>query len=307
MDESGKMLYDPQSSADRDRRKPPSSRHGIMSRTQVDYDQLAPTYDRRFAASEREGTASALHALTIDLGVERLLEVGCGTGHWLSGLVPVAGQAHGLDLSAGMLSRAREHDGRLYLARGRAGSPPYAEDSFDLVLCVNAIHHFQDPAGFIRQAYRLLRPGAVLAVIGSDPHSRQDRWYIYDYFEGTWDTDLVRFPSWGTILDWAVRAGFRRVAWHPVDQIHDTKFGTAVLDDPFLKKEACSQLALLSDEAYQAGLQRIRTALAQAEAAGNTPVFQSDLTIAMLTAQKDLGAAPMAYARTEDVRSDGPR
>jgi ubiquinone/menaquinone biosynthesis C-methylase UbiE len=256
----------------------------MVTKQQLDYDRIAPTYNRRFAAGGQVGIAAALQALAQELNAERILEVGCGTGYWLAGLAPVVAHAHGLDLSPGMLAQARQRPEPLYLSRGRASRLPYATGSFDLVYCVNAIHHFQDQAAFVREAHRLLRPGGVLVVAGSDPHSRRDTWYVYDYFEGTFETDLARFPSWGMVLDWMVNAGFRRAAWHPVDRIDDPKLGRAVLDDPFLSQESCSQLALLSDEAYAAGLRRIESALDRAEAAGETLVFDSDLTLVLLTA-----------------------
>jgi hypothetical protein len=115
-----------------------------------------------------------------------------------------------------------------------------------------------------------------------DPRLLQNRWYVYDYFPGTYETDLARFPSWGTLLDWMAGAGFQRVQWQPVDHIVDAKVGPAVLDDYFLKKDACSQLSLLSDEEYEAGLRRIEAALAAAEAAGETVTFAVDLFLAMV-------------------------
>src|SRR5437660_25768 len=75
---------------------------------------------------------------------------------------------------------------------------------FDLIFCVNAFHHFPQPRVFICEARRLLRPGGALAITGMDPHAGRDRWYLYDYFVGTQDTDLRRFSSSGTILDWMV-------------------------------------------------------------------------------------------------------
>jgi hypothetical protein len=70
-----------------------------------------------------------------------------------------------------------------------------------------------------------------------------------------------------------------------VDHIYAPKTGRAVLDNPFLRQEACSQLALLSQEAYQAGLQRIVAALEQAEAAGQELVFPVDTPLAMISGQ----------------------
>jgi ubiquinone/menaquinone biosynthesis C-methylase UbiE len=47
--------------------------------------------------------------------------------------------------------------------QGRAGSPPSA---FDLAVCVNALHPYEQPQQFIAEARRVLRAGGVLAVIG---------------------------------------------------------------------------------------------------------------------------------------------
>lgn len=253
-----------------------------MPGTHVDYDRIASTYNRRFVADRQDGVAAALLALARDLGAERILEVGCGTGRWLADFQPITRQLYGLDFSAGMLAQACERDVDLHLVRGRGGQLSYPDGTFDLIYCVNAIHHFDNQRQFVSEAHRLLRPGGALAVLGSDPHDRRDSWFAYDYFEGMYEMDLGRFPSWGTIVDWMVADGFERVEWRPVERILDPKIGRAVLDDPFLQKDSCSQLALLTDEAYAAGLRRIEAALAEAKAAGETLVFPVDILIGVL-------------------------
>jgi ubiquinone/menaquinone biosynthesis C-methylase UbiE len=249
---------------------------------QVNYDHIAPSYNRRYASGGRQGVAITLQALASALGAGRILEVGCGTGHWLAGLRAVSNQLYGLDLSAGMLAQAQQREENLALARGRAGQIPFPDASFDLVCCVNAIHHFQQQPGFVAEARRVLRPGGALAVIGTDPRAQRDRWYVYGYFDGTYQTDLARFPSWGTVLDWMVASGFQQIEWRFVEQIRDHKVGRSVLADPYLQKDAVSQLTILSDGAYAAGLARIEAALATAEAAGETLTFPTDLLLAML-------------------------
>jgi SAM-dependent methyltransferase len=250
--------------------------------TQVDYDRIAPSYDHRHADGGLRGPAAALRALAQKLSARRILEVGCGTGHWLAGLQVLPAQLYGLDLSIGMLAQTQRREVQMGLVQGRAGKLPFANASFDLVYCVNAIHHFEQQRAFIAGGERLLRPGGALAVIGMDPRVHRDRWYIYDYFEGTYEMDLVRFPSWQTVLGWMVEAGFECVEWRLVERILDRKAGRAVLDDPFLRKDATSQLSLLTDEAYAAGLSRIKDALASAEAQGKTLTFRTDLLLALL-------------------------
>jgi SAM-dependent methyltransferase len=221
-------------------------------------------------------------SLARELNAERILEVGCGTGRWLADLRPVTEDLYGLDLSAGMLHRAGRRDEGLGLVRGRAGRLPWPACCFDLLYCVNAIHHFDSQKGFVLEARRLLRPGGALAVIGTDPRRLRDRWYVYQYFDGTFEADLNRFPSWGLVLDWMATAGFARAEWRSVERIEDRKRGREVLDDPFLRKDSASQLALLSDEQYAAGLRRIRSAVAAAEEAGETLIFPVDILRRML-------------------------
>ena len=260
-----------------------------MAGSQVDYDRIAPGYNRRFSeGSEKDGIAAALLALAkavapAEGGDEaQILEVGCGTGYWLASLRPATDRLYGLDLSAGMLAQARSREERLTLARGRACQLPFAGACADLVYCVNAIHHFQRQRDFVFEARRLLRPGGTLVVAGMDPRAHRHRWYVYDYFAGTYETDLDRFPSWGTAMDWMVEAGFEEIEWQIADRIQDHKVGREVFSDPFLRKDACSQLTLLTDEAYAAGLRRIATAVAEAEAKGTSITFATDLSQAML-------------------------
>jgi ubiquinone/menaquinone biosynthesis C-methylase UbiE len=263
----------------------------LSSARRVDYDRIAPTYDRRFAADRQEPIALALRALAGELGAggtgrpARVLEVGCGTGRWLADLEPVTYQLYGLDLSTGMLQRAHGRSDGLFLVRGQAERLAFANAAFDLVYCVNALHHFDRPRAFVAEARRLLRPGGRLAVIGMDPRCYRGRWYAYRYFAGVLEADLRRFPSWGTVLDWMVAEGFVGVECRLVQRIVAPKVGRAVLDDPFLRKDACSQFVLLSERAYAAGLGHIEIALAEAEAAGEEIVFPVDLCLSMLTGQ----------------------
>ncbi len=261
-----------------------------MGRKQrVDYDRVAPTYQRRFEKDRPRPTASALRALTRETGAGRVLEVGCGTGYWLVGLRSAADQLYGLDYSAGMLVQANVGCEKLLLVQGRAGQLPFAGASFDLVYCVNAIHHFDHPRAFVFEAERLLRPGGSLAIVGMDPRAHRHKWYIYDYFDGTYDVDLGRFPPWRTVMDWMMSAGYREVELRPVERIEDHKQGQEVLEDPFLRKDATSQLSLQSDEAYATGLARIRAALAAAEAAAKNLLFPVDISLQMLVGWKQDG------------------
>ena len=258
-----------------------------MTQAQVDYDRIAPTYNQRFAAGRRQGTAVALVSLARQLGAQRTLEVGCGTARWLSDLAAIVPELFGLDLSAGMLRQAQLRSVSLHLVRGDATKLPFPDATFELVYCVNAIHHFDRPRAFISQARRLIKPGGALAVVGTDPHGRRDSWYVYDYFRGTYETDLERFPSGNRLVDWMTAEEFVDIQSWQVERIIDHKQGREVLSDPFLRKNACSQLALLTDKAYRAGLQRIQKALKRAEQRGEVLCFRSDIRVGALVGRRE--------------------
>jgi ubiquinone/menaquinone biosynthesis C-methylase UbiE len=263
--------------------------HDATPEQRLNYDEIAATYDRRFTVGGRAEVAATLVALARDLRPERILEVGCGTGHWLAILHGLAGSVYGLDRSAGMLAKARDRAASFGLVRGHANRLPLTNHAFDLVLCVSALHHFDDPQGFVGDARLLLRPGGALTIIGMNPHAGRDRWYLYEYFPGTLEADRRRYPSSGTIMDWMIAAGFDAVEWRVAARIVDTRVGKQVWDDPMLHKHATSQLAVLSDDAYAAGIARIEAALAEATAAGREMSFPVNISLAMVTGRAQGG------------------
>ncbi len=253
----------------------------------VNYDQIAPEYDRRFVSSELEERGKALLALANLLRAERILEAGCGTAHWLSALRPVTHQLVGLDYSDGMLRQAQQRQAGLELVRGSGDRLPFCAQSFDLVYCVDAIHHFPDQAGFISQAMEILHGGGILAVLGMDPHNPKNSWYANDFFDGMLETDLKRFPSHATLLEWMKSAGFVNIQVAEVERLDETRIGAQVLSDPYLKKNSCSQMALLSDEVHQAGMARLSAAVEAEQARGASFIGRTVLCIDMISGQKE--------------------
>lgn len=259
-----------------------------MSRHQrrVDYDDIASTYDARYgshAAEAQHTIPPALRELLRQGVRNRILEVGCGTGFWLDSF----GSDHevcGIDLSQGMLRRAKLKQTNLIC--GTADQLPFIGDRFDVVYSVNALHHFVQKEAFIREAARVLRRGGAVAIIGMDPHGQRDQWYIYDYFPGTYEADLLRFPSIPQIAAWLTGAGFSDVRNGVVERIINHQYGAEVLKHSVLEKNGTSQLILLSDEAYADGLARLKSDLDEAEKQGRKLVFPEDISLAMVTARR---------------------
>jgi SAM-dependent methyltransferase len=253
-----------------------------MAGGNVDYDEIAPSYDQRYGALQYEGIASTLLSLARAGPAERILEVGCGTGHWLAQLRAVSPRVYGLDSSVGMLEQSNR-DLQDRLVCGEASPLPFAQDAFDLIFCVNAFHHFAHKQEFIPQAAQALRPGGTLAIIGMDPHTGRDHWSLYHYFEGTREADLARYPSSESIQNWMMEAGFVDVTSVMAEHIVHSLTGWDVLQSPFLQKGGTSQLALLTEEAHAAGLEHIKADLLEAEKTGQPLEFVVDISLALVT------------------------
>jgi len=258
-----------------------------MNSMELDYDHIASDYDQRYPPSQQWERGRALLELARRQAANSVLEVGSGTGFWLTLLSQVTPRVFGLDFSLGMLKQARNRPASLKLSRGTALRLPYQNESFDLVYCVDAIHHFGDHRAFIAEASRVLKTKGALAVIGHDPHeANASNWYIYDYFEGVYDTDLRRYPSGASVMKWMQAAGFKNVSSQVVEHIHNLHVGEGVFKDPFIKRNATSQLALLEEAAYQAGLKKISEALNQAKTKGERIVFRSEIFVKLLLGYK---------------------
>jgi ubiquinone/menaquinone biosynthesis C-methylase UbiE len=255
-----------------------------MKKDYLNYDAIAQQYNQRYPKAQDWERGQALVSLAKKITAKNILEVGCGTGYWVNLLNQPNRNIFGLDFSMGMLRQASTQPSELYLMQGTATHLPLQNATFDLVYCVDAIHHFGNHQAFIQEASRLLKPNGVLAVIGHDPHAQgAHNWYIYDYFDTVYDTDLRRYPSGESLLQMMNAEGFNQISAQTVEHIQNIHVGEAVLRDPFLKHNATSQLALLSEELYQVGIERIKQALLQEK---EQVVFRSEIQVKMFLGHK---------------------
>jgi ubiquinone/menaquinone biosynthesis C-methylase UbiE len=91
-----------------------------------------------------------------------LLEVGCGTGLLLERLARVTKSARGIDLSHGMLEKARLRG--LDVRQGSAVDLPYPDASFDVTCAFKVLAHVEPIERALSEMVRVTRPnGVVLA------------------------------------------------------------------------------------------------------------------------------------------------
>lgn len=249
----------------------------------VEYDRIASTFDERYRRNRYEGVEQSLAEFVDATPGPRVLEVGCGTGVWLEYLARRHARVAGLEPSKEMLARARARVPDAELIEGTAERLPWPDASFDRVIAVNAFHHFDRKIEFIRQARRVLVPGGRLRIIGLDPHTGRDRWWVYDYFEGSLAADRQRYPAAGTIEAWMKAAGFAACETREAQHFPLRFDAITALADGSVGKETTSQLAILPDDEYASGIEKIRCAIDAHDARGERLELVAELRLFAVT------------------------
>ncbi len=108
---------------------------------------------------------------------DRVLDVACGTGLVSFVCAPCAREVVGVDISPGMLAKARalrhaREVHNVHFVLSEAEHLPFKDGEFDVVVCRLAIHHFVQPEREIREMARVLKVGGRLVI--SDTISSED-------------------------------------------------------------------------------------------------------------------------------------
>src|SRR5437870_7624601 len=101
---------------------------------------------------------------------DTVLDVACGPGLVVCAFAAVVQHATGIDLTPAMIERARalaleERLGNVTWQVGDVLPLPFARDSFSVVVCRFAFHHFRQPERVLAEMKRVCRPGGTVAVV----------------------------------------------------------------------------------------------------------------------------------------------
>lgn len=138
------------------------------------YDQFAKRYDDQRGGNAPGGYHDLLDDLEVDLvrryGTDKdVLEVGCGTGLLLTRFADFARTAKGIDLSEGMLEKARARG--LDVACASATELPFADASFDLACSFKVLAHIPAIEDALSEMLRVVRPGGHVIAEFYNPWS----------------------------------------------------------------------------------------------------------------------------------------
>jgi SAM-dependent methyltransferase len=181
----------------------PAAAHDALIR-----DQFTRQAEGFAAVPELHG-AEAL-ALFIDAanpGPEHTtLDIACGPGSVVVAMAKRARHATGLDATEAMLAQARalaaaENVNNVTWAEGTVYALPFAAQSFNIVTCRFAFHHFARPLAALAEMVRVCRPGGTVLVsdaIASDDKAKAD---AFNKMERHRDPSTVEFLTLGALVD----------------------------------------------------------------------------------------------------------
>jgi Methylase involved in ubiquinone/menaquinone biosynthesis len=157
------------------------------------WDRAAPDYDRAMARFER-GILAGGREWIGSRARGRVLEVAVGTGRSLS-FYGSDVSLTGVDLSPEMLGVARRQAAALGLEvdlrEGDAESLPFADGTFDTVVCALGLCSIPRPAVAVAEMARVLRPGGTLLLLDHVGSSWPPVWALQ------WLLERVTIPTAG--------------------------------------------------------------------------------------------------------------
>ncbi len=129
---------------------------------------IARWYARNTKSDARFRTTADALTATLPSGA-RVLEVAPGPGYLAVELARRADlRVSGVDISASFVRIAGEHARAAGVAvdfrQGNASELPFADESFDFVVCQAAFKNFTDPVGALDEIRRVLAPGGRASI-----------------------------------------------------------------------------------------------------------------------------------------------
>jgi len=202
------------------------------------YDWTPDYYDRIKEITwkrDRECLVDPMLEWLEDVRCPLILDVGAGTGRFPAAMLAddrFDGQIWGLDLSIGMLRKARERVAsfgeRCTLIWEDADALPFPDETFDAVACLEALEFTPSPERTLNELMRMLRPGGVLLLTNRIGRARWFPGRAYDDDEmvellAQYPLLRIEIHSWNTFYDqvWVRKFGVLSVAGRGAESLAD--------------------------------------------------------------------------------------
>ena len=131
---------------------------------------MSETADRKATAEQLSMLYTRYHFARSLAAGKDVLELACGAGFGLGYLAEVANRVVGTDVDSEFVQGVAAYFGnRIEVREVDATHLPFADQSFDLVLLLEAIYYLPDAMQCVHEVRRVLRSGGVLLVVSANP------------------------------------------------------------------------------------------------------------------------------------------
>ncbi len=129
---------------------------------QSGWEAKAEAYDKYAGKVTAQGVEALLDATAVTAR-KHVLDVACGPGYGAGGAVARGATAVGVDFAPSMVAVASKKFPDAEFREGDGENLPFADGSFDAVICPFGLLHMPEPEKAIAEARRVLRPGGRYA------------------------------------------------------------------------------------------------------------------------------------------------
>jgi ubiquinone/menaquinone biosynthesis C-methylase UbiE len=167
-----------------------------VDRIREQFTRQAEVYARMRQTTDQRGLDGLVRLAGTTDG-DRVLDVACGPGFLTMTFAAHAADATGFDATDALLALAREEAARRGLANvtftsGDAEDLPYPDETFDVVACRAAYHHFPRPERVLSEMRRVVRRGGRMVVADMLGNDDAGRAALHDRMERLCDPTHVR-------------------------------------------------------------------------------------------------------------------
>lgn len=145
------------------------------------------------------GDLNTLIEMTYASKSENALDVATGGGHTANALAPIVHNVTAMDITPKMLTAAEKFNkenghSNVEFVEGDAEKMPFEDGTFDIVTCRIAPHHFPNIEDFIKEVYRVLKPGGRFMLNDNVAPEKDTFDYFYNKVEKI--RDYSHFRAW---------------------------------------------------------------------------------------------------------------
>lgn len=226
----------------------------------VYFDELAELF--AVFAADTDGIYRGWLSRVLPARAGRAVDLGCGSGRWTGLLLERSADVLGVDIAEREIAMAAAaHPAASFAVRSLLDLTPAADGTFDLVLCVNTVHHLRDHERVLPHLRSLVAPGGTLVVVDvTDPGG----WATLDY--------QVRDAFLDAEESYRERSRDHRIAAKVLElHLHPLWLEHALNDVPLTRPEFVATYGRHFPGARFAQLHRVVTAMAWTAAGGKVP------------------------------------